>query len=40
MGLMTMTYLANEPVTWMPLMGVVTFIAVHGAMLVLVLSVG
>ena len=35
-----MTYLVNEPATWMPLMGVVTFIAVHGAMLVMVLRLG
>jgi hypothetical protein len=37
---MKMTYLVNEPATWMPLMGVVTFFAVHGAMLAIVLSIG
>jgi len=32
-----MTYLANEPAAWMPLMGVVAFVTVHGALLLMLL---
>ena len=36
----TMTRLANDPVNWMPMMGVATFIAVHGALLIMLLRLG
>jgi hypothetical protein len=35
-----MTRLANDPVTWMPVMGLVTFITVHGSLLLILLRVG
>jgi hypothetical protein len=35
-----MTRLANDPVTWMPMMGIVTFVAVHGSLLLILLRAG
>jgi hypothetical protein len=35
-----MTRLANDPIAWMPFMGLVTFVAVHGSLLVMLLRAG